>query len=79
MCDCIGGVLELFSPVFNVRNLAGIFLIYCLALLVWVFLLKNLWNITIPEIFNLDKIGYWQSFKLLLITFILFGWAFVIR
>ena len=32
-----------------------------------------LWNSTIPEIFGLPKIGFWQSFRLLLIVSILFG------
>jgi hypothetical protein len=32
-----------------------------------------LWNSTIPEIFGLPKIGFWQSFRLLLIASILFG------
>lgn len=32
-----------------------------------------LWNITMPDVFNLKKIDYWQAFRLLLIAGILFG------
>lgn len=36
-------------------------------------LLQWLWNITIPELFNLKELSYWQAFRLLLICAILFG------
>ena len=32
-----------------------------------------LWDATMPELFGLKEISYWQSFRLLLITSILFG------
>ena len=32
-----------------------------------------LWNITMPQVFNLKEITYWQAFRLLLISAILFG------
>ena len=32
-----------------------------------------LWNITMPDVFNLKKINYWQAFRLLLIAALLFG------
>lgn len=35
--------------------------------------LKWLWNITMPEVFNLKEITYWQAFRLLIIAGILFG------
>lgn len=38
-----------------------------------VWLLKWLWNITMPIVFNLKTITYWQAFRLLLIAAILFG------
>lgn len=44
----------------------GIFFI-----LAW--LLQFLWNITMPQVFNLKTITFWQSFRLLLISGILFG------
>ena len=37
----------------------------------WIF--RWLWNITIPQIFNLKEITYWQAFRLLLIAGIIFG------
>ena len=36
-------------------------------------LLQWLWNITMPDVFNLKKISYWQAFRLLIIATILFG------
>lgn len=36
-------------------------------------LLQWLWNMTIPEIFKLREIRYWQAFRLLLISTLLFG------
>jgi len=36
-------------------------------------LLQWLWNITLPEVFNLKTITYWQAFRLLIIAGILFG------
>lgn len=39
------------------------------ALLMW------LWNITVPEVFGLSPLRYWQAFRLMLIIGILFGVA----
>jgi len=40
--------------------------------------LHYLWNITMPELFGLKKLTYWQAFRLFLISFVLFGvWFFV--
>lgn len=40
-------------------------------------LLQYLWNTTIPYVFNLKPITFWQAFRLLLIAGILFGgWHF---
>jgi hypothetical protein len=36
-------------------------------------LFQWLWNITMPDVFNLKKINYWQAFRLLLIAALLFG------
>lgn len=38
-------------------------------------LLQWLWNITMPQVFGLKEINYWQAFRLLLIAGILFGAA----
>ena len=40
-------------------------------LVVW--LLKWLWNITLPALFQLKQITYWQAFRLMIIAAILFG------
>jgi len=32
-----------------------------------------LWNMTMPELFNLKEISYWQSFRLIIISAILFS------
>ena len=32
-----------------------------------------LWNITVPEIFGLMRIRYWQAFRLLLMASMIFG------
>ncbi len=36
-------------------------------------ILRWLWNMTIPDIFRLPKITYWQALRLLLIAAMLFG------
>lgn len=56
----------------------GLFLFVALAaalLFIVTALLQWLWNITMPEVFNLKQITYWQAFRLLLIAGILFGGA----
>ena len=47
--------------------------IVILGVLLLAFLLRYLWNTTIPDVFDLKKIDYWQAFKLLIICIILFG------
>ncbi|OPL11043.1 MAG: hypothetical protein AVO34_02790 [Firmicutes bacterium ML8_F2] len=36
-------------------------------------ILQWLWNITMPQVFALREINFWQAFRLLLIAGILFG------
>lgn len=38
-------------------------------------LFQWLWNMTMPDVFNLKKINYWQAFRLMLIAGLLFGGA----
>lgn len=53
-------------------NMVLIFLgIILLFLTAW--LLQFLWNITMPDVFNLKPITFWQAFRLILISGILFG------
>lgn len=41
-------------------------------------LLKWLWNITVPGIFRLREIEFWEAFRLLIITALLFGKGFAL-
>ena len=36
-------------------------------------LLQWLWNITMPDVFGLKQITFWQAFRLLIISGLLFG------
>lgn len=42
-------------------------------------LLQWLWNITMPDVFNLKEINFWQAFRLLLIAGMLFGGSAIIK
>jgi hypothetical protein len=64
----------MFASSFNLA--APDLLIACLALVLFFVvpaLLQLLWNTTIPQVFGLRTITFWQSFRLLLICGILFG------
>ncbi|MDR8394290.1 hypothetical protein NC796_26260 [Aliifodinibius sp. S!AR15-10] len=42
-------------------------------------LLRWLWNITMPDVFGLNQITFWQALRLILIAFLLFGvWMMVV-
>jgi len=50
------------------------------AIIVWIIMLfvlslvlKWLWNMTMPEVFGLKTITFWQAFRLIIIAAILFG------
>lgn len=36
-------------------------------------LFQWLWNLTMPEVFGLKRITYWQAFRLLILAGMLFG------
>ena len=40
-------------------------------------LLQWLWNITMPDVFRLPMITYWQAFRLLLLGTLLLGGRFI--
>jgi hypothetical protein len=42
-------------------------------------LLEWLWNMTLPEVFGLSAVTYWQAFRLILIASILFGSPGMVR
>jgi uncharacterized membrane protein len=45
--------------------------------LVFLHLFQYLWNITMPEVFGLKQITYWQGFRLLLLSAMMFGGCWV--
>lgn len=53
------------GPAF-ILGIVLIFFLIC-ALLQW------LWNITMPQVFNLKPITFWQALRLIIIAAILFG------
>ncbi|MDN5276863.1 MAG: hypothetical protein PWR01_828 [Clostridiales bacterium] len=63
----IDNMPRVFALFPNVILLAVVILFAVSALLQW------LWNITITRIFGVREITYWEAFRLLIITEILFG------
>ena len=59
--------MEIFITAIIVITLISVFLILFSALLRW------LWNMTMPQVFGLKEITYWQAFRILIIAGILFG------
>ncbi|MTI82514.1 MAG: hypothetical protein FH756_01150 [Firmicutes bacterium] len=53
-----------------IAGLVGL-IVFFLFFLPWV--LRWLWNITMPQVFNLPQITFWQAFRIFLISTILFG------
>lgn len=51
----------------------GIFAIVIFSLFLVPAIVQILWNRTIPEVFGLTTITFWQSFRLTLLCWILFG------
>ena len=58
--------METLIAVPFVIGIIAIILLLISALLQW------LWNMTIPEVFGLKSISYWQSFRIMIIAGILF-------
>ena len=44
---------------------------------VMVFVFQLLWNTTMPQVFQLRQITFWQAFRLMLIASIIFGGSWV--
>ena len=40
---------------------------------VLILLFKWLWNITMPEVFGIKEVTFWQAFRILILASILFG------
>ena len=51
----------------------GYILLVAASILFLTFLLRFLWNITMPDVFNLNYLHFWQAFRLIIISCILFG------
>ena len=62
-----------FSPSFGLVEIVFVSMLAVASIAIF----QWLWNITIPGIFKLRKIGFWEAFRLLLISAILFGGSFV--
>ncbi|MCH8536689.1 MAG: hypothetical protein LAT66_02860 [Alkalimonas sp.] len=55
------------SPALTLLLMALAFFFIIPAVLQW------LWNITMPDVFSLKEVTYWQSFRLIIISAILFS------
>jgi succinate dehydrogenase hydrophobic anchor subunit len=44
-----------------------------LILFVLIVLFKWLWNITMPEVFGIKEVTFWQAFRIMILASILFG------
>ena len=53
--------------------------LFVIPLFIWfaIAIFQYLWNTTIPGIFKLREISFWEAFRLLLISAFLFGGAFI--
>lgn len=63
----LGNNAVMFLPFINLA------LIFIGLSFIGAFILKYLWNMTLPGIFKLPEITYWEAFRLILIAWILFG------
>tara|TARA_B100001173_G_C15938689_1_gene526093 strand:- start:671 stop:934 length:264 start_codon:yes stop_codon:yes gene_type:complete len=61
--------METFGIILTVLLIIFLVLVVLSGLLLW------LWNMTIPEVFGLKEITFWQAFRILLIASLLFGGA----
>jgi len=61
------------SVIYDFWYALGFILLVAGLLFLGALLLQYLWNTTIPELFNLKPVTYWQAFRLLLLASLLFG------
>lgn len=61
------------NMMYQLLSLVPLVLLVLVVFFVVVTLFQWLWNITMPDVFNLKAITYWQAFRLLLIAGLLFG------
>lgn len=58
------------------ENMIGAFVGVLIALVlvaILVLVFRWLWNSTLPEVFGITEVSFWQAFKILLLAGILFG------
>ncbi|HIG85411.1 MAG TPA: hypothetical protein EYQ25_00015 [Planctomycetes bacterium] len=60
----------------TMQNIPGTLSLWILLVLILIplgiLLFQWLWNITMPQVFNLNTVTFWQAFRLLLISGFLF-------
>ena len=59
------------SPVFNIKNMMGVILIYIVVIFLVSLILKWIWNLTFTKILSLPKMKFYQSFLIVFFIFIL--------
>jgi hypothetical protein len=63
----------MYATMQNISDTLPLWILLALVLIPLVILLFQwLWNITMPQVFNLNTVTFWQAFRLLLISGFLF-------
>ena len=58
------------------ENIVGVLVTIAFVLVIFFILIaifKWLWNITMPDVFGIKEITFWQAFRILILASILFG------
>lgn len=63
----------------NILFIGAIGVVFVILIFVVTALFRWLWNITIPDVFGLKRITYWQAFRLLILAAMLFGGSAVLQ
>jgi succinate dehydrogenase hydrophobic anchor subunit len=64
--------IALIIPQGFANEVAPVILLILILIPLVVALFQWLWNITMPQVFNLNTVTFWQAFRLLLISAFLF-------
>jgi hypothetical protein len=57
----------------NLLSSIGLIILILFLIAVFIVIFQLLWNSTMPPVFSVREIGFWQAFRLLLIAAFLFG------
>lgn len=57
----------------NLLESIGVTVCYALFGLLWAWVMLLCWNATMPQIFNLPEISYWQGYALMILSRALLG------